>query len=41
MFYKIRYSIKATIYLSGVVNETPVDFSVVVKFKVKMVASVI
>jgi len=29
---------KATIYLSGVVNETPVDFSVVFKFKVKMVA---
>lgn len=32
---------KAKVYLTGVVNETPVDFSVVVKFKIKMVASVI
>lgn len=29
----------AMLYLSGDVNETPIDFSVVFKFKVKMVAS--
>ena len=32
---------QAMIYLRGDVNETPVDFTVVVKFKVKMVAEVI
>lgn len=32
---------KAMVYLSGDVNETPVDFIVTLKFKIKMVAEVI
>ena len=32
---------QAMVYLSGSVNETPLDFSVVIKFKVKMTATIL